>query len=125
MAELVRKMAFAGLALWLVTGVASAQTLADPTRPPDALNFATGAGATDSGPVLQSVLISRGRRLAVISGEEVRQGSKFQEWTVVRITPNEVMLRRGKDVQKLKLFPQIDRQSSRRSGSGKAVKQRQ
>ena len=125
MAELVRKMAFAGLALWLMAGGASAQTLADPTRPPDALNFAAGADATESGPVLQSVLIARGRRLAVISGEEVRQGGKFQEWTVVRITPNAVMLRRGKDVQKLKLFPQIDRQSSRRSGSGKAVKQRQ
>ena len=89
----------------LLTAHALAQALPDPTRPPDALNPVIAAGTAESGPVLQSVLISRGRRVAIISGEEVRQNGKFREWQVVRIGDTEVVLRHGKDVQKLKLFP--------------------
>ncbi|MEA5097073.1 MAG: MSHA biogenesis protein MshK [Burkholderiaceae bacterium] len=113
------------LALWSLGGMASAQSLPDPTRPPAALNPASGSDATESGPVLQSVLISRGRKVAVISGEEVRQNGKFHEWTVVRIAATEVVLRHGKEVRKLKLFPQVERQPTRRAGRGKVVKQRQ
>ena len=57
MAESVKNLLAAGLALLLATQV-SAQTLPDPTRPPDALNPASAAGTAVSGPVLQSVLIS-------------------------------------------------------------------
>jgi len=126
MAEPVMKTA-----AWIAGGVlfvaqaALAQALPDPTRPPDALNPVVAAGPSESGPVLQSVLVSRGRRVAVISGEEVRQNGKFREWLVVRIGETDVVLRKGKEVQKLTLFPGMERQQASRAEGGKAGKRRQ
>ena len=90
-----------------------AQTLADPTRPPAVLGLPGGAaGETgDAGsaaaPQLQSILVSRepgGRRVAVINGEMVRQGMKFRDAIVERVGETEVVLRRGKTRETLKLF---------------------
>ncbi|CAN7383658.1 MSHA biogenesis protein MshK [Pseudoduganella sp. LjRoot289] len=93
--------------------------LGDPTRPPAALaapGGAVAAGATGedgaqseaAAPRLQSILVSRepgGRRVAVINGEMVRQGMKIGGATVVRVGETEVVLRRGKSLETLKLFP--------------------
>ena len=91
----------AGLAATLVALVAPASLfaaeLADPTRPP----FLTGLrGATRSGPsperlVLSSVLISAGRRVAVINGRRGRLGSTVDGATVVEIEPRYVRLERS------------------------------
>lgn len=91
----------------------SSQGLTDPTRPPAALTSTSsadnGAQAEDSGaPQLQSILVSRepgGRRVAVISGEMVRQGMKFRDAIVERVGDKEVVLRRGKTRETLKLDP--------------------
>jgi len=93
----------------LLASPASAQELSDPTRPPASLNpAAAGEAAATSAPVLQSVKISPGKRSAIISGREVKLNGKFGHARVVRITETEVVLRNGKNVQKLKLFPDVD-----------------
>lgn len=87
-----------------------AQSLPDPTRPPTMPQQAA-PGATSSpvaaGPVLQSVLVSRrpgGRKVAVIDGEPVALGGTFHGAVLVRVSENEVELRRGNQRQVLKLF---------------------
>lgn len=89
----------------------AAETLSDPTRPPASLGVVEqGGGATvAAGPVLQSVLISPGRRVAVISGQNVKLGEKFGDARVVRITESEVVLKNGKDTQTLRLFPDVEK----------------
>ena len=96
------------MGLLVVAASSSAEVLVDPTRPPTALIPAhvLAAGET-TGPVLQSVLVSRGRRIAIISGKEVRVNDKFNGARVVRISDTEVVLRSGKQVQTLKLFPDV------------------
>lgn len=87
----------------------AAQSLADPTQPPAALGAPQqGAEATPGAPQLQSVLLSRnpgGRAVAVISGQTLRLGGKIGDAVLVRIGQNEVVLRRGKALETLKLFP--------------------
>lgn len=87
----------------------AAQQLQDPTKPPaQATPAAAGAGeaAAPAGPQLQSVLIgSRGRQVAVIDGQTVRQGERVGDAVLVRVGKNEAVLRRGKTLQVLTLFP--------------------
>jgi len=103
--------------LLAVAGLASAQALQDPTRPPAALmarQAAAGAGEGASAaaapvnraPRLQSVLIARqpgGRHVAVIDGETLRLGDSYKGARVTRIEANEVELSRGNARQVLKL----------------------
>lgn len=97
---------------------AAGQNLADPTRPPVIAEPAPqGAEVVTpvAGPELQSVLISPTRRVAIISGQSVKLGDKFGEARVVKITENEVVLRNGKDVQVLKLFPGVQKNTAGRA----------
>ncbi len=98
--------------LGLAAQAATPENLPDPTRPPAALGEA-GATAVASGPVLQSVLISPGRRVAVISGQTVQVGDKVGDARVARITEGEAVLVRDGKSQTLKLFPGLEK---RRSG---------
>lgn len=90
---------------------ASAQRLADPTRPPATMAAPAGAAADEGAPAaprLQSILIGRapgGRRLAVIDGATVRAGAKVGDAVLERINDNSVILRRGKNLETLTLFP--------------------
>lgn len=102
---------------------ALAEALVDPTKPPAVLNQeaqpagkAQPAGA--SGPVLQSILISPRRVVAIISGETVRPGDKYGDSRVVKIAEGEVVLRTGDQLQTLKLFPDIEKlPASRHAGA--------
>lgn len=91
--------------------LAQAQTLDDPTRPPAALRAPAASEAAPpqpSRPQLQSVLISNkpgGRRLAVIDGQIVRQGSKVGSAVVVEIQDTAVVLQHGKSLETFKLYP--------------------
>jgi MSHA biogenesis protein MshK len=89
-------------------GSAHAQGLNDPTRPPQAMD-AVGAAADTSGSVLQSVLISEGRRAAIIGGQLVELGQKFGEATLTRVAEGEVTLTQGREMQVLRLFPGVDK----------------
>lgn len=104
MAEHLNKILLLGLLAWCCG--ACAQALVDPTRPPT--GYARNPdGEVFTGPVLQSVLISSSRRVAIISGKTVKVGDKFGEAQVVSIADGEVILRTGKDKQVLKLYPSL------------------
>lgn len=99
------------LLLFAATPLGLAQGFADPTRPPAALERAPEGtdAAPAAGPVLQSVLISPARSLAIISGQSVTLGDKFGDARVVKITETEVQLRSSTGLQRLKLFPGIEK----------------
>jgi MSHA biogenesis protein MshK len=102
------------MALWLATHVAPAQTLADPTQPPPELQRLQNAGpdggaAAGKGPRLQSVLIgTHGRQVAVIDGQTVPLGGKFNGATLVKVGKNQVVLKNGREQQMLTLFPEVE-----------------
>lgn len=114
-------MPLAGLALSValcVSAAARAQDLGDPTRPPNA----PGTSPEDSAPVgtqLQSILISHGRRLAIINGNTVALGGALGEAKVVKITETEVVLQKGTETEVLKLFPGIEKQPVKRQRSSR------
>jgi MSHA biogenesis protein MshK len=93
--------------LLAAAGTAGAQALPDPTRPPAALNARAAASGTaePSGPQLQSVLVSQGRRLAVIDGETYRVGQKVNGALLAAVGDDQVVLVQDKQRQVLKLYP--------------------
>lgn len=110
-----RTLTAAALSIGLLVIVpANSAELVDPTRPP-ASAMVDGNNAmeqTTADLVLQSVLISPRRKEAIISGQTVIVGDRLGESRVVKITENEVVLRSGKDLQTLKVFPGIEKRSS-------------
>ncbi|HJV83165.1 hypothetical protein [Noviherbaspirillum sp.] len=99
--------------------IAMTQVLSDPTRPPVAASSELASGQAAAGPILQSILISPHRAEAIINGQTVKVGDKVGEAKVVRITESEVFLRSGKDLQALKLFPNIEKNSTRGASAPK------
>lgn len=89
-------------------GASRADALPDPTRPP-ALLLAPAQGAAPAGPVLQSVIISGRDRRALINGRMVRPGDKVGDAVVVRIREGAVVLRSGRALQTVKLFPGVEK----------------
>lgn len=107
------------LLIFVLTFDVLAENLSDPTRPPASLGFAQEANpqALVSGPVLQSVLISSGRKMAIISGQTVIPGGKFGDAQVVNITEGQVTLSSGNNILTLKLFPSMEKRlTSSRAG---------
>ncbi|GGZ06692.1 MSHA biogenesis protein MshK [Pseudoduganella plicata] len=98
------------LAPWLaLPAFALAQAVADPTLPPPSLQApgATAPVVAPALPELQSILVSReagGRRVAVISGEMVRQGGRYRGAVVESVGETSVVLRRGRTRETLRLF---------------------
>jgi MSHA biogenesis protein MshK len=96
---------------WLLP--AGAQTLTDPTRPPPESQLlpATTASTASAEPVirrpqLQSVLTgTRGREVAVIDGQTLRRGDRFDGAVLVKVGKDSVTLRRGGKDEVLTLFP--------------------
>jgi len=101
----------AAVLLALFAAQAAAQTIDDPTRPPPGAMLPGSvevAGSQAASTQLQSILTSRepgGRRIAIINGVTVRQGGKVGDAVLERVGDNEVVLRRGKTLETLKLFP--------------------
>lgn len=104
------------LLLLMLSGVASAQTLTDPTQPPPESRLLPASEAdvqVSRGPVLQSVLIgSNGRQVAVIDGQTVRRGEKFNGATLVQVGKNQVVLQNGRNKQTLTLFPEAAKKAA-------------
>ncbi|HYD96058.1 MAG TPA: MSHA biogenesis protein MshK [Noviherbaspirillum sp.] len=103
---------------------AFAQGLKDPTRPPViAAAPAPGGTAVDAAataPVLQSVVIAPGRVVAIISGQTVKLNDQFGSARVIKISETEVVLRDGKELRTLNLFPNIHKKASNDKPDGKA-----
>jgi len=91
-----------------------AQELPDPTRPPAEARLPQAGEAAEQPsapqlPQLQSVLIgSHGREVAVIDGQTVRKGEKFNGAVLVKVSKDKVVLRKGGKDQVLSLFPAPD-----------------
>lgn len=94
------------LAGFLVAIPAMAEPLTDPTRPPGEEEASAGTGS--DGPVLQSVLLGPGRKVAVISGQPVALGQKFGDQVLVRISEHAVVLQDAQGVRtSLTLHPAV------------------
>ncbi len=105
-------------AIGLAAACAQAQGLSDPTRPPGAGAWQQGTqDDVPAGRQLQSVLLSGGRRLAIIDGTMVALGGKLGEARVVKISETEVVLKTGEETETLKLFPSVDKQPVKRAPS--------
>ncbi len=107
----MRRVVYAGLvACFASAAAAQTASLADPTRPPNAISeSAAGDPAARSGPQLQSVLISPTRRIAVISGKAVALGSRYGDATVASITEGAVLLRYANRRETLRLLPGVEK----------------
>lgn len=106
-------------ALFAASAAGQGAAFPDPTRPPEA-----GAGpqlGAQPATRLQSVLISAGRRRAVIDGKTVSVGDKVGDATVVRILGSAVVLRRAQGSETLKLFPAVDKTLLRRRHPAQAA----
>jgi MSHA biogenesis protein MshK len=93
------------LALGLMLPLAAA-ALQDPTAPP-ALS-ADGAAAGQGIP-LTAIKQVGPRRVAIIGGQEIAVGGRYEGARVVRITESEVVLRRDGEMTVHKLYPQVDK----------------
>lgn len=93
--------------------VTHAQALTDPTRPPATMmtraeNIATPVSATAITTArLQSILISPGRRVAIISGVTVALNGRFGDAVLIAINDSEVTLRSGRTDTILTLYPDL------------------
>lgn len=109
---------------WLLLAMAASGTfaqglLADPTRPPGGM--AESAESVGSGgPVLQSVMLSPSRKVAVISGEVVALGGRYGGARLVRLTESEAVLKNGADVTVLRLHPLVEKRATA-SGADKKI----
>lgn len=85
---------------------AQAAPFADPFRPPlQAEAPATDAAKAPSASRLESLLIGPDRRVAVIDGQQYREGERFGGGRVVRISESEVVIRHPDRDERLTLFP--------------------
>ncbi len=74
---------------------AQAEMLKDPTQPPASLdnNAASIGTQAPTGPVLQSVMIGVQYRAAIINGQKVLLGKKYEQATLIRLDEHEAVLR--------------------------------
>ena len=95
-----------GALIALLAIPAAGADLPDPTAPPAAV-----AAESDASPGVSLTAIKRRgtQRFAVIGGQEIAVGGRYQDARVVRITESEVVLRRGADVTVLELYPHVEK----------------
>ncbi len=100
-----------GLLLASVSGVAGAQELRDPTRPPSEASARPAAAKSRArgGLVLQTVLISPERKTAVISGRVMSVGDTVSGFRLVEIREGEVLMKGSKETRTLRLYPEVSK----------------
>lgn len=89
------------LLLSAIPAIVAAQTLVDPTRPPDSL------GAHSETNALQSIIISSTRRAAIVYGQTVELGEKVGDLRLIEVNENGVVLQGAKGLEVLTLFPNM------------------
>lgn len=92
------------LGLGWVVGANAADDWSDPTRPYTGQRPAAQAQPGD-GMVLQSTIVARDRRLAVVNGRRYQRGDNIGRWQVTAISPAEVVLRDAHQEKRLRLLP--------------------
>lgn len=134
MAQLTKTRWLVSLLLLGCGASVGAQSLPDPTRPAvpwgDTETGAESGAQVESysGPILQSILISPERKLAIISGQTVVLNGRYGDQTLIKITETEVILSKGsgkaKQLQTLKLFPDLVKKSVSENPSDNPEKKR-
>ena len=84
-----------------------AAALPDPTALPVA--SAAAGGTVSPGISLTAIKMSGKQKIAIINGQEITVGGRYQDVRVVRISESEVVLRRGGELTVLKLYPQVEK----------------
>lgn len=120
MDERMTRAAVAAILLALA-GANHAQGLSDPMRPPGPGGAMQPDGAAAAAPRLQSVLLSKSRKMAVIDGQAVSLGGKVGDATVVAISETAVTLKRGDETEMLTLFPGVEKTLVRRGTAARAT----
>lgn len=89
---------------------ANAGTIKDPTQPPPEFYTETNTDVIPTGPVLQSVMIGSNYRAAIINGQKVLLGKKYEQATLIKLNEHEAVLRYpDKSTQTLVLGYGIDK----------------
>jgi len=103
--------AISTLLMALLSVAATAEELADPTRPPASLAApvaAPASGVPEIRPArLQSIFISKTRRAAIIDGETVELGGKYGDAKLIEVNEGGIILRGAQGRQVLTLFPDV------------------
>ena len=99
-------------AAMLAMAGAQAQAQSESAHPPSAVAASPGEPRAAPANRLRSVLISPGRKLAIIDGITVPLGGMVGGARLVRITDTEVLLKTGTETEVLKLFPGTDKRPS-------------
>ena len=124
-----KQFALAGTTLvvtLLAPGVAFAQGMTDPTRPPPTETTEAESGAPEvAGPVLQSVMITPTFKAAIINGEMVKLGGKFGNAQLVKVSESEVVLKSGDEAQVLKMYPGVEKREIARAAPKAASRRTQ
>jgi len=114
----IAAITFALFGACTTSGAAVLGELPDPTRP---LSGRTVAPASTPVPaqapvsVLQSILVSPQRRLAVISGRTVSVGDHVGDAVVAEILPYEVVLQRAGQEVRMRLMSRLNKQAVNRT----------
>lgn len=99
------------LIIALFSVAAAAEELPDPTRPPVSLTAPVAAPASGMPEIrpakLQSILISKTRRAAIIDGESVELGGKYGDTKLIEVNEGSIVLRGAQGRQVLTLFPDV------------------
>lgn len=81
-----------GMVIFLPISTAHAELLADPTLPPTSFYNNDVSQELNTGPVLQSVMIGKNYRAAIISGQKILLGKKYELATLIRLNEHEAVL---------------------------------
>ena len=105
---------------------AQAQQLRDPMRPPSfvAPGGRSGQVVSESGLVLQTVLISPQRRNATVSGRLLNVGDSIAGMRVVEIRESAVVLQGAGGQRTLELFPSVEKRKTEVAREPEPVRRR-
>lgn len=95
---------------FLLPVFAMAEELTDPTRPPVSISAPVaqaGVEVAEKSASLQSILIGKNRRAAIIDGKTVELGSKVGAARLIEVNEAYVVLRTAQGRQVLTLFPDV------------------
>ncbi|OIR00971.1 hypothetical protein GALL_169350 [mine drainage metagenome] len=105
------------------------ENLKDPTQAPASLNGNAANVQEPTGPVLQSVMLGAQYRAAIINGQKVLLGKKYEEATLIKLNEHEAVLRNkdgttqtlvlGYGIEKKVLYPLTPHTSNKKKRSTK------
>jgi MSHA biogenesis protein MshK len=118
------------LLAWAFLGAAAAapclaQSLPDPTRPPEAVMSPAGADAAKAPAGLQTIIRRHGAKpAAVINGQYVELGGKVGDARLVRVGEDSVLLQGPEGKEEIKLFPGVEKTAAEAAKKNQGAAQR-